>query len=339
MLYKLSRRNIVALVFAFIALSLGTYALFAPLASRKPHYVLIDHNDTPDSVYHKVGTAAHTLPMLAFRTMAFVSGYGTRLHTGRYDVGSQASAFSVFRRLRNGSQSAVRLTIPILRTNEDLAEYLGREFQASADDFYMVLTDSTLLAKYNKTPATALCLFLPNTYEIYWDKTPAEILERMHREYRAFWTSARSAQAEAQELTPDEAFTLASIVEQETAYNPEKPQVAGMYLNRLRKAMPLQADPTVKYALGDFALRRIMHHHLKIDSPYNTYRYRGLPPGPICIPSLESLQAVLNAATHSYLYMCAKEDFSGSHNFATTYAEHLRNAEKYTQALDSRGIQ
>ena len=162
----------------------------------------------------------------------------------------------------------------------------------------------------------------------------------MQRESEAFWTDERMVCLEgiAAGFSRQQAVTLASIVEQETQYAPERPAVAGMYINRLRCGMPLQADPTVKFAVGDFGIKRIMLHHLAVESPYNTYRHAGLPPGPICLPSLSSIDAVLHYAHHNYLYMCAKEDFSGSHNFATTYAEHLRNAKKYADALDKRGI-
>ena len=175
-------------------------------------------------------------------------------------------------------------------------------------------------------------------YELYWTLQPKALLERMNKEAQKFWNDKRVLEAKQLGLTPDEVMTVASIVEQETAYNPEKPMVAGMYLNRLNQKMPLQADPTVKFALGDFALRRILHEHLRVNSPYNTYKVKGLPPGPICIPSVESINAVLHRANHNYLYMCAKEDFSGSHNFATTYAEHQKNATKYAAALNARGI-
>lgn len=338
MLKKLSRRALFLSAGLLFAVLLGGYALFAPLTGSTPRYLFVDHDDTADSVFHKVQQEAGILPTLALRSLSGVSGYAERVRTGRYDMGSKASAFGLFRRLRNGSQTAVRLTIPIVRTSDDLADFLSKQLQPSADEFYALLTDSALLASYGKTPATALCLFLPNTYEIYWDTTPRALLQRMQREYEQYWTASRRAEAQSQGLTPEEAVTVASIVEQETAYNPEKAKVAGMYLNRLRQGMPLQADPTVKYALGNFTLRRILHEHLKADSPYNTYLHRGLPPGPICIPSMASLEAVLRAEQHSYIYMCAKEDFSGSHNFATTYAEHLTNAQKYSQALDRRDI-
>jgi UPF0755 protein len=181
-------------------------------------------------------------------------------------------------------------------------------------------------------------MFIPNTYEVYWN-TPAEkLIERMKREYDVFWNNDRRRKAENIRLTPIEVSILASIVEEETAAPDEYPIVAGLYLNRLYKGMMLQADPTVKFAVGDFSLRRILNRHLEVDSPYNTYMYAGLPPGPIRIPSPKSIDAVLNHTVHNYLYMCAKEDFSGRHNFAVTLKEHNKNAEKYRAELNRRGI-
>lgn len=194
------------------------------------------------------------------------------------------------------------------------------------------------LKDWGVTPETAACLFIPNTYEVYWDITPAKLLQRMKREHDAYWTENRKKLAEKAGLTTNEVYTLASIVEQESANEKERPMIAGMYLNRLRQGMKLQADPTVKFALGNFGLRRILHEHLIVDSPYNTYQHEGLPVGPICIPSQNAIESVLHYAPHDYLYMCAKEDFSGTHNFAKTYAEHLMNARKYTDALNKRGI-
>ena len=199
-------------------------------------------------------------------------------------------------------------------------------------------TDKALLGELGADTATAAALFVPNTYEVYWNIAPADLLRRMKKEFDAFWTADRRALAAQMELSPFEVATLASIVEKESANAAERPAIAGMYLNRLRQGMKLQADPTVKFALGNFGLRRILHEHLTVDNPYNTYRYEGLPPGPICIPSPGAIDAVLHYARHSYLYMCAKEDFSGTHNFAVTYEEHLANARRYAEALDRRGI-
>lgn len=235
--------------------------------------------------------------------------------------------------------AVVRLTIPTVRTVEDLAGRIGHVIDADSAEIMAVFGDSALIDSLGYDRQTLPALFIPNTYEVWQSESPLKLLLRLKREHDAFWTPQRLHQAEAQQLTPIEVMTLASIVEQETANDEERPMIAGMYLNRLRRDMPLQADPTVKFALQDFGLRRIMHEHLEVDSPYNTYKYPGLPPGPICIPSLASIKAVLSPASHNYIYMCAREDFSGTHNFAETYNEHLRNAHKYARALNEAGIQ
>lgn len=326
--------------------SVGVFLLLVILpfvcnfSSSEPHFVHIDKNDTFDSVRHKIKGTAGFFAQTTFEVLAKVTSYANHIKPGRYDIGSGQSVLRVFRHLRNGRQSPVRLTIPILRTPEDLANFLGKKFAASPADFYATLTDTAFLQTLTngRHPETVLTIFLPNTYEIYWTTSPKELVQRMNRESKVFWNDTRLSHAKQLHLTPEEVVTVASIVEQETDHNPEKPRVAGMYLNRLHADMPLQADPTVKYAVGDFSLKRVLRKHLSIESPYNTYRHKGLPPGPICIPSLSSIEAVLNAEQHSYLYMCAKEDFSGTHNFAVTYEEHQRNAERYTNALDNHGI-
>lgn len=313
-------------------------ALFGSFTVSESRILFVDNDDTIDSIYVKTSPNRNILSRPVFAVLNVLTGYPKHIKPGRYEVGNSTSVLQVYRNLRNGKQAPVRLTIPVLRTNHDLAAFLGKNFQASTEDFEAVLQDSALLATFQKTPATAVCLFVPNTYELYWTLQPKALLERMNKEAQKFWNDKRVLEAKQLGLTPDEVMTVASIVEQETAYNPEKPMVAGMYLNRLNQKMPLQADPTVKFALGDFALRRILHEHLRVNSSYNTYKVKGLPPGPICIPSVESINAVLHRANHNYLYMCAKEDFSGSHNFATTYAEHQKNAAKYAAALNARGI-
>lgn len=201
-----------------------------------------------------------------------------------------------------------------------------------------LLMDSTYCAQIGYSTETLPCLFIPNTYEVYWTMTPEAFVKRMQKEHDRFWNEERKAKAQSIGLTPEEVATLASIVEEETANNAEKPMVAGLYINRLHADMPLQADPTVKFALQDFGLRRILHTHLETDSPYNTYKHTGLPPGPIRIPSIQGIESVLNYTRHNYLYMCAKEDFSGTHNFAATFSQHLANARKYQQELNRRKI-
>ena len=219
-----------------------------------------------------------------------------------------------------------------------LAASLSRKLMLDSTVVAILLSDSSFCAKQGYDTATIACLFVPNTYEVYWNTPLEKLMDRMKKEHDHFWNADRQAKAQAIGLTPNEVCTLASIIDEETANNGEKPMIAGMYLNRLKAGMPLQADPTIKFALKDFALKRIYHNMLTINSPYNTYRNTGLPPGPIKIASVAGIDAVLNRVAHNYLYMCAKEDFSGTHNFAATYQEHLRNANKYARALNERGI-
>ncbi len=248
--------------------------------------------------------------------------------------------WSVYRKLQRGRQTPVRLVLPSLRSMDRLASFIGANLMPDSAEVAKALSDEAFTARYGYSPATIPALFIPNTYEFYWDVTLDQFAERMQKENKRFWESEdRKAKAADMGLTPEEVVTLASIIDEETANNGEKPLIAGMYLNRLKVGMPLQADPTVKFAVGDPTLRRIRRGHLKVESPYNTYINAGLPPGPIRIASVAGIDAVLNYAKHNYLYMCAKEDFSGTHNFAATYPEHQRNAARYAKALNERGIQ
>ena len=183
---------------------------------------------------------------------------------------------------------------------------------------------------------TYLAMFVPDTYEVYWTVTPLQLLDRLKKEYDAFWNDSRTAKAKAAGLTREQAMTLASIVIEETKYEPEMPTIAGVYINRLRKGMLLQADPTVKYAVNDPSLRRILNKHLEVDSPYNTYKYAGLPPGPITTPTKAAIDAVLNYQHHDYLYFCAHESFNGQHRFATNLAGHMENARRFHAAMNAR---
>jgi UPF0755 protein len=201
-----------------------------------------------------------------------------------------------------------------------------------------MLTDTAFCSSIGYTEETLPALFIPNTYEVYWDISLEEFIERLQKENALFWNNERLNKANTLGMSKEEVVTLASIVDSETANNGEKPRVAGLYINRLKKGMLLQSDPTVIFATKDFTIRRVLNHHLQTESPYNTYKYKGLPPGPIRIPSIAGIDAVLNYEKHNYIYMCAKEDFSGTHNFASTYSAHLANARRYTKALTARGI-
>ena len=313
--------------------------LFSGLSkSAKTEYVYIDSDDTQDSVFSKIHPIANAIPMSGFSTLARHSGYADHIRTGRYAIHPGEGALMVFRHLKNGQQTPVSLTLPEVRTIDRLAGALARKLMLDSADVAIHLSDSAYCARWGYDTATVAALFVPNTYDIYWNVGLDRLMERMEKENQKFWNDERRGKAEAMGMTPVEVATMASIIDEETANNAEKPMIAGMYYNRLKAGMPLQADPTIKFALKDFALRRIYHKLLYIDSPYNTYRYEGLPPGPIKIASIAGIDAVLNHVEHDYLYMCAKEDFSGTHNFARTYQEHLQNAARYTKALNERGI-
>ena len=264
--------------------------------------------------------------------------YPANMRTGRYAVEPGMNNLTLLNDLRRGHQVATRITFNNIRFKKDLAERLSEQLMIGEDELFHLLTDSAYCDSLGFTTETINTLFIPNTYEVYWNISADKLMQRMKREYTNFWTDARLAKAKAIGLTPAEVSILASIVEEETAAVDEYPIVAGLYLNRLHRGIPLQADPTVKFAIGDFSLQRILFEHLEVDSPYNTYKHTGLPPGPLRIPTIKGLDAVLNYMQHNYLYMCAKEDFSGRHNFAATLAEHNRNANRYRAELNRRKI-
>lgn len=255
---------------------------------------------------------------------------------GSYVVESGATALDVSRILRSGRQTPVKVAFNNIRTLDALAERVAARMEWDANAF-LGACDSILPAKGFKE-TEYLAAFLPDTYEFYWTTPAKDVVKKLSDIRDRYWSDDRRARAAIMGLSPVKVATLASIVEEETAKADEQGKVARLYLNRLNKGMLLQADPTVKYAVGDFGLRRILNRHLSVDSPYNTYKYEGLPPGPIRMPEKRTLEAVLNAPEHNYLYMCAKEDFSGYHNFAADYATHLNNARRYQQELNRRGI-
>jgi UPF0755 protein len=334
------KQYVIPIIICLLALAgMMVYYLTGSLSkSGQSEYIYIDDNDDIDSVAAKLAPIANEQALLSFKLVSRHVGYSKHIRTGRYAIEPGEGIFSVLRKLKNGHQEPVRLTIPESRTTDRLAGALARKLMMDSLSLSILLKDSTFCAKQGFDTASIVCMFVPDTYEVYWNTSIENLMSRLKKEHDKFWDSSRQAKATAIGLTPNEVCTLASIVDEETSNNPEKPMIARMYLNRLAKGMALQADPTVKFALKDFAIRRIYHNMLNTDSPYNTYRYAGLPPGPIKVASVAGIDAVLNAPNHSYLYMCAKEDFSGTHNFASTYSEHLRNAAKYTKALNERGI-
>lgn len=257
---------------------------------------------------------------------------------GAFKITQGMSPFTAARRIKNGVQDGIRFTFNNVRTLDEWTQRWGDTFMHGPDAMRKALMDSALCAKYGKTPQTIACLLMPDTYEFYWNITPEKMLDRMNDYYNDFWTSERKAKAERLGLTPDEVATVASIVEEETSKADERGKVARLYLNRYQQGMRLQADPTVKFAIGDFSIKRITVPMTQINSPYNTYRVNGLPPGPIRLPEKSTIDAVLDAPQNDYLYMCARADFSGYHDFTRDYASHLDNAHRYQAALNKRGI-
>ena len=258
--------------------------------------------------------------------------------SGAYRITKGMTAVEAWRMLVSGRQTPVKFTFNNLRTLDDFAQTADRQLAMSKEDILKFLTDSTHCANLGFNPQTIPAMLIPDTYEVYWAIKPEDLLKKMKGNFDNYWTETRVNQAEKLGLSPVDVATLASIVEEETAAKDERGTVARLYLNRLHKGMPLQSDPTVKFAIGDETLRRITLEHLKTESPYNTYIHQGLPPGPIRLPEKSTLTAILNAPEHDYIYMCAKEDFSGRHNFTNNYATHINNAHRYQAELNRRGI-
>ena len=286
-------------------------------------------NTEPVRLYLPEGTSYDALcdsleASTTFCLMSKALGLDKHVRPGSYIVEAQQRELALVRKLRNGQQDPIRLTIGKFRTPGQLNQYLNKklmhnDFNVTLDSFYLIR---------------------PNTYEFYWTVTPEQFMQRMEKEYDTYWakTDLKVLKDFKDIKDPKDLIVLASIVEEETNNNQEKPLIASVYLNRLRKGMPLQADPTVKYAVGDFTLRRILNKHLVEESPFNTYLHIGLPPAPICLPSASSVDAVLNAPQTNYLYFCASPNLDGTHRFAASLAEHNRNAAAYHAALNRNGI-
>lgn len=274
----------------------------------------------------------------SFEWVAERKNYPGLVKPGHYLVRDNMNNNDLVNMLRSGAQSPVKVIFNNVRKLDELAGKVSRQVEADSLSFLRCWNDREFLKSLNTTPDKVILIFIPNTYEVWWTTDAYEFTKRMHKEFLAFWNDERKKKADAVHLSIQQVIILASIVDKETQKNDEKPSIAGVYLNRLRKNWPLQADPTVVYAVGDFEIKRVLTVHTQIDSPYNTYLHTGLPPGPICIPSISSIDAVLDYKKHDYMFFCAKADMSGYHSFSRTLAEHNRYAKAYQQALSSRNI-
>ncbi len=338
---KLGRIIIIFFAIAFIVIGARAYQLYHYIfdTNVKLDYVLLIPEKTDfESLYNKLEEDQVLINYKAFKWVSKKKKFRDNIKPGRYELKKDMTTNELVNMLRSGLQQPVNITFNNLRFKEDLAGKISKYIKADSLSILNLFSDEEQIKKWGFTAETFRTMFIPNTYELYWTTSAQEFAERMHKEYGKFWNEERMTKAEAINLSPAEVSILASIVQSETIKKDELSRVAGLYVNRLKRGILLQADPTVKYAVGDFSIKRVLNKHLEIESPYNTYKYVGLPPGPICFPDIASIDAVLNYENHKFLYMCAKEDFSGYHNFAKTLSQHNRYANQYRKALNDRKI-
>ena len=287
-----------------------------------------------DSLYANVSIRNQKI----FNWIATKKKYPTQVKAGKYHISNDMRYDEVVNLLRSGRQTPVRVTFSIIRTFNDLAGRVGGQIEADSSVLMNFLNEPENYRSDGFSRETVMSVFIPNTYEFFWNTSAQDFYRRMLKEHKKFWNEDRRAKAKEKGLTPVEVSILASIIDDEVVKADEKPRIAGVYLNRLRRGIPLQACPTIKFAMNDFTITRVLTKYLKIESPYNTYKYRGFPPGPVGCPTIQGIEAVLNAEDHDYIYFAAKPDFSGTHNFSRTLAEHNRFAALYQRELNKRKI-
>lgn len=331
---------ILSAIFIIILIILSnTYKrIYKPNVNRGSYFLYVPTGSGYKDVLKTLGHDHILVDINSFKWLSEKKNYPNHVYPGRYKLDSLMNNNDIIDKLRSGFQDPVRLVFNSIRTREQLAGKISKQIEADSISLLNLFYSDSIFNKYGFKSETFTCIFLPNTYEFWWNTSAEKFIERMHKEYLRFWNEERKEKAAKLNLSPEEITTLASIVDEETYYNDEMSRVAGVYINRLRKRIHLQADPTLKFALGDFSIKRVLNVHKQIDSPYNTYKRYGLPPGPISIPSISAIDAVLNYESHSYLYFCAKPDFSGYHNFAKTLSQHNINAREYQRALNKERI-
>lgn len=346
---RLIQRILVPLAVAVLAALLfgGTYGfstykrMFIPnvnTGDKEFAYVYIPTGSSFENVINVFDESGLLVNLETFKWTCSRMGYPHSVKPGRYKVNHDMSNRDLVAILRAGLQTPVRVTFNGFRTPQQLAQRISSQIEADSAALVDAFLSDDIATQYGFTGQTFIAMFVPNTYEFFWNTSVNGFLNRMKREYEIFWTQERKRKADEIGLSKIEVSTIASIVEEETIRVDERPRVAGVFINRLNNRIALQADPTIKYAHGDFTIRRILTRHLSIDSPYNTYKHRGLPPGPINAPSISSIDAVLDYEKHQYYYFCAKPDYSGYHAFARTLAEHNRNAREYQKFLNRERI-
>jgi UPF0755 protein len=306
--------------------------------SKSPRYIYYSERFTIDENFERIEQSGVLKKTQSLRRLAKWLSYEDVLRSGRYILDGNLNNIQILRLLVSGTQTPLDITFKYAERPDDLAVFWAKQLDIDTLELKNMILDAAFVDSINLTKAQSVCIFIPNTYNMYWDTQADELIARMVKEYKKFWNESRLERAKILNLTPGEIMTLASIVQKETAKPDEMPIVAGVYYNRLNRGMLLQADPTVIFAMNDKSIRRVGGTMLQVVSPYNTYKNKGLPPGPICIPNQLTIDAVLNMHKHSFIYFCAREDFSGYHSFASNFAQHAINARKYQRALNKRGI-
>jgi len=338
---RINKWVVVLFIVAVVGAGLRGYQLYRYIFNENiqtPGSIIIPKNATYEQVIDSLKKHDIIINYRAFNWVAKQKKYAESIKHGKYLLDKGLTTNQIVNMLKSGNQQPVQVTFNNLRFLEELAGDVAKYIEPDSLKILERLNDSTVYQKYGFTKYTFHCMFIPNTYEFYWTTTVDQFLERMSMEYNRFWNEDRRNKAKALGLTPEEVMTVASIVQEESNKKDERPIIAGLYLNRIKKGMFLQADPTIRFALRNFKIKRVLNSHLEVDSPYNTYKHTGLPPGPINFPEVSSIDAVLNAKKTTFIYMCASPDFSGHHNFSKNLAGHNRNAKKYKAALDSLSI-
>lgn len=301
-------------------------------------YIYIKTGATYDDFLNNLASKEILKDLNTFKAAAGKMNLANTLKPGRYALKSGMNNRTLINKLKSGNQDAVSLKFQNIRKKENFAAYLAKNMEADSLSFIKLLDSAAFVEKFGFNTENVYTMFIPNTYEFYWNSSPTDFFEKMLKQYNKFWNSERKQKAAALNLSPIQVSILASIVDAEALYDKEMPTIAGLYLNRLNRGILLQADPTVIFANDDFTIKRVLNSHLASNSKYNTYKYGGLPPGPIMMPSIKAIDAVLNKENNNYIYMCAKEDFSGYHAFAETREQHEINANKYRAAMNKRNI-
>ncbi len=311
---------------------------FGPNVTGEQKYLYIHTGATYEDVYATIKKENIVNDTTSFNWAAYNMKYPGRVKPGKYRLEKGMGNRKFINMLAAGNQEPVKLSFQNIRVKDKFAAYIAKQLEPDSATLYRLLDSAAFVEKYGFTTDNVYSMFLPNSYEFYWNTSAEKFFDKMYEYYNQFWTADRKAKAAELNLSQAQVSVLASIVDAEALHDDEMPAIAGLYLNRLKKGMKLEADPTVIFATGDFTIKRVLNKHLVTNSPYNTYLHTGLPPGPIMMPSVSALNAVLNAQKNDYIYMCAKEDFSGYHNFADNMADHLKNARRYQQALNERNI-